>query len=349
MNKETRAAIRAYNARVAQLNGVESVAEKFTVTPTIQQKLESAIQESSAFLQAVNFMPVDELKGERIKLSIGSTIASRTDTTHADRVPFDPSQLDASQYECFKTDFDTAISYKTLDTWAKFPDFQTRIATGIVQQQGRDRLMIGWNGTSAAPNTNRTANPLLQDVNIGWLKKLELEAPARYLKQGGVANKVRVGANGDFRNLDELVLDMRSQLLEPWFRRDNGLTVLCSSDLLDEKFIPLVAVNAETPTETLALRNLLANKSVGGLGVVEVPFFPDRTLFITLIGGGGNSNLSLYYQIGSRRRTFIDNPKRDRYENYESANEAYVIQELGMACACINIVYPDADAEGGWS
>lgn len=69
-----------------------------------------------------------------------------------------------------KTDYDTTIGYAQLDAWAKFPDFQTRIRDAIVTRQGLDRIMVGFNGTSAAPNTDRNANPLLQDVNIGWLE-----------------------------------------------------------------------------------------------------------------------------------------------------------------------------------
>ena len=42
-------------------------------------------------------------------------------------------------------------------------------------------------------------------------------------------------------------------------------------------------------------------------------------------------NLSIYVQEGARRRTVIDNPKRDQIENYESSNEDYYIEDLGLA------------------
>jgi hypothetical protein len=35
-------------------------------------------------------------------------------------------------------------------------------------------------------------------------------------------------------------------------------------------------------------------------------------------------------QEGAMRRTVIDNPKRDQIENYESSNEDYYIEDLGL-------------------
>ena len=347
MKKETRQQFNAYTGEIAKLNDVPSATEKFTVSPTIAQKLETRIQESSAYLTNVNSVPVDDLSGEKIGLSVGTSIASRTDTTTADRVPTDPAALDNQLYECKKTDFDTAIRYQTIDMWAKFPNFQTKLRDAIVEQQGRDRLMIGWNGNSAAANTDRVANPLLQDVNIGWLKKLQIEASARYMNRGAAVGSIKVGPGGDYANMDELVYDMRSNLLAPWFARDNSFIVHCSADMLDEKYFPLVATHGSTPSESNELDKMLSAKRLGGLAAAEIPFFPGRTLFITRLGKKGDSNLSVYWQNGSRRRTIVDNAKRDRIENYESVNEAYVIEDLTAACAAVNIQLPDG--AGGWA
>lgn len=347
LSNTSRKNFKDYLARVAQLNGVDSATESFTVSPSVQQKLESAIQESSAFLGSVNSYAVDQQTGEKIGLSIGQTLSSRTDTTTNDRVPVDPSALDSTQYTCKKTDFDTALRYAKIDLWAKFPDFQTRISNGIAQQIGRDRLMIGWNGTSAAATTDRVANPLLQDVNIGWLKKLQINAAARYMTQGAVANKIRVGAGGDYENFDELVYDMRSSLLQSWYARDNTFIACVSGDLLDEKYVPMVAAQGATPTEVLALDMMLSAKKLGGLRPAEIPFFPPRTIFITKLGQPGESNLSIYWQNGTRRHSFIDNAKRDQYELYQSSNEAYEVEDYGAACAAVNIKLPDG--AGGWA
>jgi hypothetical protein len=47
--------------------------------------------------------------------------------------------------------------------------------------------------------------------------------------------------------------------------------------------------------------------------------------------------LSLYYQDSARRRTIVDNAKRDRIENFESSNDAYVVEDLGRAAMAENI------------
>ncbi|MCW8965765.1 MAG: phage major capsid protein, P2 family [Candidatus Pacearchaeota archaeon] len=193
MKNETRKLFNEYLHRQAELNGVEDATKKFAATPSVAQTLESRIQETSAFLQNVNSIPVEQQKGEKIGLGIGSTIAGRTDTSANDRPTQDPSTDDPHAYECKQTNYDTHLSYPRLDMWAKFPDFQTRIRDQILRRQALDRIMIGWNGASAAVQTDRVANPLLQDVNIGWLAKLVAEAPARYMTQGAVAGEIRVG------------------------------------------------------------------------------------------------------------------------------------------------------------
>ena len=43
------------------------------------------------------------------------------------------------------------------------------------------------------------------------------------------------------------------------------------------------------------------------------------------------------WQEGTRRRTVVDNAKRDRIENFESVNESYVIEDLGCAAMAENI------------
>ncbi|MGP0818194.1 P2 family phage major capsid protein, partial [Escherichia coli] len=67
-------------------------------------------------------------------------------------------------------------------------------------------------------------------------------------------------------------------------------------------------------------------KRIGGLQAVLAPFFPPNALLITSL-----DNLSIYWQEDTRRRSGIDNPKRDRIENFESFNEAYVVGDYRCA------------------
>ena len=79
---------------------------------------------------------------------------------------------------------------------------------------------------------------------------------------------------------------------------------------------------------------MISQKRVGGQQAVRAPFFPDGSIFITSL-----ENLSMYWQRGSRRRHIEENAKRKRIENYESSNDAYVVEDYGFGCLVENITF----------
>lgn len=333
MRNDTRKLFDAYLSKIAQLNGVEDVTRKFTATPAVEQRLENRIQETSQFLTMINMIGVREQKGEKIGLGISGPVASTTNTATTDRSTTDLSSLDPRGYECEQTNFDTHLTYARLDAWAKFPDFQARVRDAIVKRQALDRIMIGWNGTSHAATSNPGTNPLRQDVNIGWLQKMRLENAARVLDEVVAASgQVRIGATGDYKNLDALVFDLVGDMLEPWYQDDTDLVVICGRQLLADKYFPIINKD-QAPSEQLAADVVTSQKRIGGLPAVRVPYFPADALLVTRL-----DNLSIYWQEATRRRTIVDNAKRDRIENYESVNDAYVIEDLGCAAMAENIV-----------
>lgn len=332
MRNESRVKFNQLRSHIAKLNAVESSAEMFAVTPTIQQTLETRIQESAGFLSRINMIGVDEIKGEKVGLGVSSTIAGRTDTSTKDRAPQDVTDLTAGQYECVQTNFDTAIKYATIDAWAKFPDFQARLRDAIIRQQALDRIMIGFNGTSAAAETDRQANPMLQDVNKGWIQQYRDNAPERVMSEVVEASgKVNVGATGDYKNLDALVFDVTNNMIEPWHQENPDLVVVVGRDLMADKYFPIIDQD-NAPSEQVALQMIVSQKRMGNLQVVQVPFMPSGTMMITTL-----DNLSIYWQRESRRRQIIDNPRRDRIENFESSNDAYVIEDYGLGAVVENI------------
>ena len=339
MRNSTRLAYNAYLDQQAKLNGVPSAKEKFAAAPSVQQKLETRIQESSEFLKRINIMGVTEQTGEKLGLGVSGTIASRTDTSGAGtRSTQDATSMADDGYACKQTNYDTHLRYATLDAWAKFPDFQNRVRDSVLQRCALDRIMIGFNGTSAAATTNRAANPLLQDVNIGWLQKLRANAAARVMVQGAVANKVSYGthADADYKNLDALVYDAYKSLLDPWFAEDPLLVAIVGRDLMHDKLFPLVADN-DAPTERLAADIVISQRRLGGLAAMVAPHFPAGKVLVTRL-----DNLSIYYQDGARRRAVVDKPEKDRVEFFESSNDAYVIEDYGLCALVENVEAKDA-------
>ena len=335
MKTATRIKYNDYVESLAIANGlpdVGTVSKKYNVVPSVQQRLEDRIQESSAFLQSINIIGVTEQEGEKIGIGVTGPNASTTDTTSQDRTTTDLLALDDAGYKCMQTNFDTHIRYATLDMWAKFEDFAERLRAAIVKRQALDRIMIGWNGTSRAATSNPTTNPLRQDVNKGWLQKLREEAAARVMDEVvDSSGKVNVGATGDYKNLDALVFDAINNLIDPWHRESNELVVICGSKILADKYFPLIN-GQSAPTEKLAADVIVSAKRIGGKQAVQVPFFPADKILITPM-----ANLSLYFQEGARRRTVVDNAKRDQIENYESSNDAYVVEDTGAAALIENI------------
>lgn len=332
MKNETRVLFNQYLADQANLNGVPNANVKFNVAPSVQQRLESRIQESSGFLKLINIVPVDEKQGEKLGLGTDGPVASRTDTTKNDRTTRDASSIDKHGYSCEQTNYDTHLRYAKLDMWAKFKDFQLRIARAVQQQCALDRIMIGFNGQQALPETNRATAPLLQDVNKGWLQQLREQAAGRVLAGGKTAGKVVVGgAAPDYKSLDGLVLDAYKSLLDPWHAGAGDLVAIVGRGLMHDKLFPLVD-GQKAPTEMLAASIVVSQMRLGELQALSVPFFPENKVLITSL-----DNLSIYYQEGARRRSVIDNPKRDQIETYESSNDAFVVEDFGKACLVENI------------
>ncbi len=338
MHKLTRQQFNAFIERQAEINHISpsDVGSKFSVEPSVEQKLEERVREESDFLQRINVITVDQMKGEKVGIGVNSTIAGRTDTSgDGERKTRDIHTTDKRGYEVVQTNYDTHLRYNTLDTWRHRKDFQGIYTQAVNKQIARDRLMIGFNGKSAADTTDRSANPLLQDVNKGWLQDLREGKPA------AVLSGMKVGPGGDCENLDALAFDIQEELIAEWHRDNPDMVVICGRRLLSDKYLGLIN-KYEQPTEKKALDIIITNKQIAGLPAVRVPFFPANALMITTL-----DNLSIYIQRESTRRAIIDNPKRDQVEDYRSVNEDYVIEDYDAACLSEGILLPDGN--GGWA
>lgn len=336
MRNETRARFSAYVNGLAAANGVDNATVKFNVAPSVQQKLETKIQQSSEFLKRINIVPVDEMMGQKIGLGVVGPIASRTKTSGPNAKPRatkDISVLDDTGYLCAQTNYDTHIRYEKLDAWAKFPDFKDRLSGARIQRCALDRIMIGFNGINAAADTDLAANPMLQDVNMGWLQNLREFAPARVMHEAVQgSNKIKVGGVGaDYKTLDGLVWDAHQTLLDEWHAESGDLVAIVGRNLMHDKLFPLVD-GQNAPTEQLAAQIIVSQMRLGKLPAIRVPFMIPNGVLVTSF-----DNLSIYYQQSGRRMHVREAPDWDRIETYESSNDAFVIEDLGKACLIENI------------
>lgn len=335
MRNNTRALYTAMLAHIAQLNGVSDAAFTFSVDPTVQQRLEAVIQESSEFLQRIQVLPVDEQQGAKVGIGVGSPIASTRNTAvDGPRVPRSVGTETSDEYFCQKINFDTALTYKKLDQWAHRPEFETLVRNAIARQQALDRIMIGFNGTHRAATSNLTNFPLLQDVAKGWLQKYRENAPNRVMDEVVAgSNKVYVGtgANTDYNNLDALVMDAIANMVAPWYQKDPQLVAIIGRDLLHDKYFPLVN-REQPPSEQLAADVVMSQKRIGGVPALDVPYFPGGKILVTRL-----DNLSIYWQENARRRRMVDNAAMDQVEDFQSSNEDWVVEDYAAGTLIENI------------
>ncbi|WP_027188861.1 phage major capsid protein, P2 family [Desulfovibrio cuneatus] len=341
MLKKTRELFNSMCTRLAQGYSVASVAIAFAIEPTLAQALNDKIVEQSSFLKLINIVPVEEMEGEVIYGYAASPVSGRTNTAQNDkeRNPKNLLGMEAYKYKLAQTNSDVAIRYNVIDAWAKFPDLAQRYARYVQERIANDRELIGWYGRMAAENTDMAANPMLQDVNKGWMQYMREYKPANILASGATPGKIRIGAGGDYTCLDVAVNDLVASI-PPYLRKN--LVALVGTDLITAEKSALYSAMGQTPTEKVWIQYAL--NTLGGLPWQTPSNFPPRGLVVTSL-----DNLSLYHQDKSWRRKLEDNAKKDQVEDYQSRNEGYVVEcpEKFAALEHDNVQLPDGN--GGWA
>lgn len=351
LSGNTRTQLELYMQRQAQLSGVtvSNLTKRYSVDPSVQQRLENAAKESTELTQKINVIGVDDQEGDKVLVDTTGPIARTNSSSDGvkRRNPVSAHELAARRYRCEQVNYDTFISYSQLDAWSAHADFQARVSQQIARQIALDRIMIGFNGTSHALISDFAANPLLQDVNTGWMEQIRKHAAARVMSDVTISTRDmdnKVTAKGQYGNPDALVQDVRSSLLDEWHKDAPDLVVLMGRDLFNTLRLPLInAMSTTNPnTELMAGQLIISSRFIGGLPVYLAPFFPKDAMLITSF-----SNLSIYFQKGSLRRLMKEEPEYNRIATYQSMNDAYVVEDYGKSALIQGIKFADAPAEGG--
>lgn len=334
LNPIARTKLSSYIGDIARANNVEDAKYTFAVQPVPEQKIIAAYQESADFLKQINVFPVDNAKGEKIGLQIGSSVAGTTDTRVKARTPVAVGTLDLlDEYDCTQTNYDVAYYWSLLNAWKHHPDFKAKLQAMVIKAIALDKLCIGFNGLYRAPTSDRIANPLLQDVKKGWLQKIRDIAPEQHYEgvDDGTGNLViKVGAGNEFKTVDGLVeFAVEEYIAEQ--HRESGLIAICGRGILSDKYLPLLNT-IQDPTEQLAARTIYANKQLGTLQALHVPKFPAKTILITT-----PDNLSIYMQSGTLNRSIVEQPEWDRAVDYQSVNEDFVVEDYSKCVLLENI------------
>lgn len=341
MNKnQLTVAITAMFASVAQANHIkpEQVSQDFSVAPAAVQAMYDEVIQSSEFLKKINIEAKKELKGEVLGLKV-DLIGSTTNTRNGGERKAKPiHSISGRQYELEKINFDVAIPYEDIDGWAHLVDFPRRVNGLVAEGIASSLISIGVNGKERAENSDRSANPLLEDVGKGWLQKMREENPERVLGwqtgQIGTAKQEVQYGNGasDYKNLDAVVTDSLNELMDERFADRSDFVVLASRRTVGDKYLRIVNKSGDTATELESGGRLNKERTLGGLPVMYVPNFPADTLLITPL-----KNLSIYYQTSGERRHIKDAPEKDQLESYQSKNIDFVVEEYGAAVLVENL------------
>ncbi len=327
LSTKGRAQLKGYLNRVyAAVNA--TVGEQFDVEPSVQQRLyEKAVENGAWFLGMINVETVEQIKGDKVGLSVPGLVTKRTNTDKKERQTRSVVGESKRGYECQFTEVDVHITYSKLDKWRnRTPQNYGEMYSKMYRDAlTNDRIRIGWHGVSIATETDPVKNPNGEDVNKGWIQKVRDEAPEQIDEEG-----VTYGhENADFRNLD-VVVESAKQMIPEFLRDDSQLVAFISSDLMAANRLLTLAGHGDKPSEKLLVDE---NRVVGvfaGLKAITPPFFPAGTVLVTY-----PENLSIYLQEGSLRRSIKDKPERNRVEDYNSENVDYVVEET-QAIAVIN-------------
>lgn len=317
--------------------GIESTKSAFAVQEPVETWLNSAIQDSSDFLQRITMLPVTDRKGQSLKIGIYSPLAKRTNVSNNDRETTSMEPPDGIEYECKLTEFDISFSYDLLDAWARYDNFMELYMQQVYRRIGLDRILVGWHGTSAATETDPDTNVNLEDVNIGWIKLLIDHKPEHYLTESSDGtDQITIGNFGDYKNLDQITYDIYTMIDDA--QRSGSEMAIVGRHLVANDMGKSLSSFAQQPTEKSQI--IVLEKTYGGLPSLIVPGFPDKGIMVT-----DTENLSLYYQSGRTRRQMSDYPKRNRVEDFISSNDAYMIENLeGIAAIAAGNVVLDPPA-----
>ena len=286
-------------------------------------------------LTEINVVMVEDRQGTAFLWAGGEPCTSRTNMDAKDR---ETTSLlsNPSSYSTQETQCDVHIPYGTVSKWSvaskskqyskdQQMNFGMKYTSFVQKRVCSDVLNIGFNGTSVADETSPSSK--LVDVNKGWIQVVKDQKSEQIMSM-----PLTVGVGGDFVNLDAAVADLLDQCIDVALRED--LVCVISDNLIaDERwrFYNATEFHSEKKNTSDTFTHF------GGLDSVRIPNFPDNTIVVTSL-----DNLSVYIKESTTYRQIEPNTKRNRVEDYQHREEAYVVENMAKFAALTSLT-PKAD------
>lgn len=303
----------------------KQVEKSFSLTASQEQKLNTDMPKQSGFLSLINVEPRKQKKGNT--LTIGKQgPGTQTNNTKAgnERRPLPYQPMSENPYEMFKAHTDFAMHDDDVSDWSEFKNWRKEYSRAFFQTFNDDRQMIGFHGVQHATTSDLSVDPLMKNVNVGWIELLKQRASEQILPDA----EVIIGDGGTYANLDEYIFDLFQGI--PLHKRGPGYVAVIGNGLLAAAQGRYYAEQGATPTE----KNMMAKYKIlgtyGGLPAITADFFPENAVMITQLKHGGNrrSNLSLHYQKSSWKRVVKYKPELESTIDFNARWEGYHINDL---------------------
>lgn len=319
--------------------------------PKKEISLNRDMQNFSGFLRLVNVLPRSQQRGGSLMVTNQGRVTKTNDTiTGQERRPSDPKESKLNEYEMVKAHSDFRLHDDDIDSMSEFPDWVDLYRASFLEAMSNDRIIIGWHGEKHEKTSDLSKNPLLQDVNKGWLQLLKERAPSQVLKGGKESGVIKIGsksAGGDYTNLDHLVQDLLQGI--PLHKRSPGLTALVSESIMGGAEGVYYQEQGNKPTEKVRIQEKAVTGMYGGLDSMPAPFMPQTGMVLTGLARNGQqySNLSIYWQTNSWRRSVEYKASLESSIDWNARREAYHIEDLRsiVALDCEQIVFLESGLE----
>ncbi|HHP0488964.1 TPA: P2 family phage major capsid protein [Vibrio harveyi] len=281
-------------------------------------------------LSEINIVMVEDRQGEGFLGAGGGPCTSRTDMDQKDRETTSligsPSKYSTKQVQC-----DVHIPYGTVSKWAiaaknsaynkeQASSFSAKYALFVQNRVVSDVLNIGFNGVTEDSQTTPAAR--LTNVNKGWIQVVKEQEAGQVIDA-----PFTLGQGGTYVNLDEAVADIVDTYFDISLR--DGLVCVISDNLIADERLRFYH-SADFHVEKKNTSDTF--KHFGGLDNVRIPNFPENTIVVTSL-----DNLSVYIKESTTYRQIESNHKRNRVEDYQHREQAYVVENMKKFAALTNL------------